>query len=48
MSVDEVKKAIVENPDAKAILINNPTYYGICSNLEAITESGTSHMECSY
>ena len=29
MSVDEVKKAINENPDAKAVLINNPTYYGV-------------------
>lgn len=36
MSVKEIKKAIIENPDAKAILVNNPTYYGICSNLEEI------------
>lgn len=33
MSVDNVKKAIAENPDAKAVLINNPTYYGVCSDL---------------
>ncbi|MDD9149048.1 MULTISPECIES: aminotransferase class I/II-fold pyridoxal phosphate-dependent enzyme [unclassified Sporolactobacillus] len=38
MSFADVKQAILENPDAKAILINNPTYYGICSNLKAITE----------
>ncbi|GGL58664.1 aminotransferase class I/II-fold pyridoxal phosphate-dependent enzyme [Sporolactobacillus putidus] len=38
MSLGDVKQAIIENPDAKAILINNPTYYGICSNLKAITE----------
>ncbi len=38
MSLEDVKKAIEENPDAKVILINNPTYYGICSNLKAITE----------
>jgi arginine/lysine/ornithine decarboxylase len=25
-----------KNPEAKAVLVNNPTYYGICSNLEAI------------
>ena len=37
MTVSDVKKAIVQNPDAKAILINNPTYYGICSNLSEIT-----------
>lgn len=36
MSVEEIKKAIIENPDAKAILVNNPTYYGICSNLKEI------------
>lgn len=38
MSVANVKKAIEEHPDAKAILINNPTYYGICSNLVEITK----------
>lgn len=37
MSLENVKKAIKENPDAKAILVNNPTYYGICSNLAEIT-----------
>ncbi|MEF2733748.1 MAG: aminotransferase class I/II-fold pyridoxal phosphate-dependent enzyme, partial [Blautia sp.] len=31
MSVEDVKRAIEENPDAKAVLVNNPTYYGICS-----------------
>jgi lysine decarboxylase len=36
MSVAAVKKAIAEHPDAKAILVNNPTYYGICSNLKEI------------
>ncbi|MDE5945901.1 MAG: aminotransferase class I/II-fold pyridoxal phosphate-dependent enzyme [Oscillospiraceae bacterium] len=38
MSVKQVEKAIEENPDAKAVLINNPTYYGICSDLKKITE----------
>lgn len=37
MSVEEVKKAIIEHPEAKAVLVNNPTYYGICSNLKEIT-----------
>jgi len=36
MSVNDIKKAIEENLDAKAILVNNPTYYGICSNLKEI------------
>lgn len=38
MSVAQVEKAILENPSAKAVLVNNPTYYGVCSNLRAITE----------
>ena len=33
MSVKKVKKAVEENPEAKAILVNNPTYYGVCSNI---------------
>ena len=36
MTVEGVKKAIEEHPDAKAVLVNNPTYYGICSNLQEI------------
>ncbi|MDA8227713.1 MAG: aminotransferase class I/II-fold pyridoxal phosphate-dependent enzyme [Desulfitobacterium hafniense] len=43
MSIDEVKKAIKENPDAKAIFVNNPTYYGICSDLRTITELAHQH-----
>ncbi|WP_049487171.1 MULTISPECIES: aminotransferase class I/II-fold pyridoxal phosphate-dependent enzyme [Streptococcus] len=35
---DRVAKAIKDHPDAKAILINNPTYYGICSDLKGLTE----------
>ena len=31
---ERVAQAIKEHPDAKAILINNPTYYGICSDLK--------------
>lgn len=38
MSVADVKKAIAQHPDAKAILVNNPTYYGICSNLVEIVK----------
>lgn len=43
MRLSEVEKAIKENPDAKAILVNNPTYYGICSNLKGITELAHKH-----
>jgi len=38
MALGDVERAILANPDAKAILVNNPTYYGICSNLEKIVE----------
>ena len=38
MSVGNVRKAIRENPDAKAVLINNPTYYGVCSDLREIVK----------
>lgn len=37
MQREHVALAIAENPGAKAILINNPTYYGICSDIAAIT-----------
>jgi len=43
MSVTEVEKAIKENPEAKAILVNNPTYYGICSNLREIVRVAHRH-----
>ena len=43
MSVSQVEKAIKENPDAKAIMVNNPTYYGICSDLRRITELAHAH-----
>lgn len=33
MKRDQVELAIKEHPNAVAILVNNPTYYGICSDL---------------
>ena len=34
-------------PDAKAILVNNPTYYGICSDIVRISELAHAHgMRC--
>lgn len=41
--VDKMQKAIEENPDAVAVLINNPTYYGICSDLKSLTDLAHSH-----
>lgn len=43
MKISQVEKAIEENPDAVAILVNNPTYYGICSNLRKIVEIAHAH-----
>lgn len=39
MEVSQVQKAIEENPDAKAVLVNNPTYYGICSDICSIVKA---------
>ena len=36
MKREQVAKAIAEHPNAVAVLVNNPTYYGICSDLRAI------------
>ena len=38
MSREQVKKAIKAHPKAKCVLVNNPTYYGICSDLRAIVK----------
>jgi len=38
MKVSELARAVRENPDAKAVLVNNPTYYGICSDLKSIVD----------
>ena len=43
MQVSEVERAIRENPDAAAVLVNNPTYYGICSDLRAIVKVAHEH-----
>ena len=43
MSYEDVEAAILTHPDAKAVLVNNPTYYGICSPLKRITELAHKH-----
>ena len=43
MKLSQVEKAIRENPDAKAVLVNNPTYYGICSDLRGIVALAHAH-----
>lgn len=43
MKVSQVEQAIRENPDAVAVLVNNPTYYGICSDLRSIVKLAHDH-----
>ena len=43
MRVEDVRRAIKENPDAKAVFVNNPTYYGICSDLRSIVKLAHEH-----
>ena len=38
MKLSDVERVMKANPDAKAILVNNPTYYGICSDLKSIVD----------
>jgi arginine decarboxylase len=37
MSLPDVREAIARHPGARAVLVNNPTYYGVCSDLKEIT-----------
>jgi arginine decarboxylase len=43
ISLEAFKRAVAQNPDAKAVLINNPTYYGVCSDLAGITAHAKAH-----
>ncbi|MFP4478768.1 MAG: aminotransferase class I/II-fold pyridoxal phosphate-dependent enzyme [Candidatus Izemoplasmatales bacterium] len=38
ISFESVKKAIEENPDAVAVFVINPTYFGVVSDLKKITD----------
>ncbi len=43
MSLSQIEQAIQEHPEAKAIFVNNPTYYGICSDLQGIVKLAHQH-----
>lgn len=43
METCQVEKAILENPDAVAVFVNNPTYYGICSDIRSIVRTAHAH-----
>ena len=38
MRISQLEEAMNQNPDAKAVLVNNPTYYGICSDIRYIVK----------
>jgi arginine decarboxylase len=38
ITLSSVKKALLKHPDAKAVLVINPTYYGVCANLKEIVD----------
>ncbi|MDD4834718.1 MAG: aminotransferase class V-fold PLP-dependent enzyme [Lutispora sp.] len=38
IKANTVEKALEQHPDAKAVLITNPTYYGVCSDIEGISK----------
>lgn len=43
VSVESIKKVIAEHPDAKALLLINPTYYGAASDIKSIVEAAHAH-----
>lgn len=38
VTVRSVRRALEKHPDAKAVLIINPTYFGVCANLKEIVD----------
>ena len=38
VTVDEIARCMDENPDAGAVILPSPNYYGICSDIRAIAE----------
>ncbi len=42
MKLGDLKKTLEKHPDAKAVLVNNPTYYGICSDIKSIVSAAHS------
>ena len=43
VTVQQVEKTIQEHPNAVAVLVNNPTYYGICSDIKGICDIAHSY-----
>ena len=43
MEPKKLEQAVADNPDAVAVFVNNPTYYGICSDLKSIVALAHAH-----
>ena len=43
MEPKKLEQAIKDNPDAVAVLVNYPTYYGVCSDMRSIVETAHRH-----
>lgn len=43
VSPESVERLIIENPDAEAVLITSPNYYGVCSDVKSIAEIAHRH-----
>ncbi len=43
VSPSEIEHLIVENPDAEAVMITSPNYYGVCSDIRTIAEIAHRH-----
>ena len=43
ISIEKVEQAIIRNPEAKAILITNPTYYGFSTDLKKVVQLAHQH-----
>jgi len=38
ITADEIERCLAENPEAEAVILPSPNYYGICSDIRAIAE----------
>ncbi len=43
ITISSVRRALEEHPDAKAVLVINPTYFGVVANLREIVEVAHQH-----
>lgn len=38
VETEDIRKALLDNPDAAGVLITRPNYYGVCSDIKAVSE----------